>query len=397
MTYKKYYVGGCVRDEILDKTPNDFDFVIEGLSEKEYESIFPSHKKIGNHFPVYLNENGEEVALTRKETSNGNGYTDFNLNVIGVSIHEDLARRDFSMNSIAKHFVTGEIIDPFNGIHDIKNRIIRTINDDFVKDDPLRVFRLARFAAEFDFNIDKKTIAIIKRDKDHIKHVLPERIYLELEKAFKRSSQPSVFFRVLHHLDVLKFHFPFFEVASRIPAGPSEYHSTKSVLDHSLDSFDNAKRKGHSFDVAVASLFHDLGKILTKGDLLPHHFDHEFRADKLIDWIEKHHRFTAKQILLTRIATRNHMRFHVLLKIKNPVKLIRFFKVIKNNVDDIVKIADNDHELSPEQLVIIANLKKTFKETVIDIPKEILKKGKSVVTEFVERKYVDKFKEITKK
>jgi tRNA nucleotidyltransferase (CCA-adding enzyme) len=391
---KTYEVGGSLRNAELGKPANDIDFVVEA-TEVEFEAEFPDAKRVGETFPVYLID-GFEVALTRKEESTGDKYQDFALTAIGVSIHEDLARRDFTMNSIAKHVVTGEIVDPFDGKKDIRDRLVRTVNDDFMKDDPLRAFRLARFVSEFDFTIEAKTAAIIKRDKEQIKRVLPERIFEELKKAYKRSPQPSVFFRVLFHLEILKYHFPYFVVAAGIPAGPSQYHSTKSVFDHLLDAFDAAKYKGHSFDVAVASLHHDLGKILTKKDILPHHYGHEARGHKLLDFIEKHHRFTAKQIELSRVSGFHHMKFHTIEKTKSPIKLVRFFKGIKKYVDEVIQVADNDHELSATQHKILADLKRTFKETVIDVPKETLAKGKEAVVAFVEQKYAAKYKEITK-
>jgi tRNA nucleotidyltransferase (CCA-adding enzyme) len=361
--------------------------------------MFPNHQKINimGKFPVYLNDNMEEVALTRSEDfSEGGGDKNVQIKEVGTSIDKDLARRDFSINSIAIKYSDGSLVDTFNGAEDIKNRLIRTINDRFVIEDPNRVYRLARFVAEFDFNIDSKTIQIVKRDKAHVAEVQPERIYAELKKTYERASQPSIFFRVLFHLDVLKYHFPYFNVASRISAGPNQYHGSKSVFEHLLDAFDNAKLKGHSFDVALASLHHDLGKILTDKKLLPKHHGHENRGYKLVNWIEKHHRFTAKQLELMRVSGYTHMRFHVLEKIQSPIKLIRFYKAIKRNVEEVIEVADNDHELNAEQHKILADLKRTFAETKIEIPKEISVKGKEAIINFVEQRYASTYKEITR-
>ena len=394
LKHKAWEVGGSIRNELLNRPANDVDYVIEGVSEEEFEKHFPNAPKVGNTFPVYLIENNE-VALARTEISIGSKYQDFEVKS-GVSIHEDLSRRDFTINSLARNVHTGDLVDPFDGASDIRNRIIRTINDNFVNDDPLRIFRLARFAAEFDFNVDRKTVEIIKRDKEQIKRVLPERIYAELKKAYERSSQPSIFFRVLYHLDVLKYHFPYFNVAAHIQAGPNQYHSNKSVFEHLLDAFDNAKSKDHSFDVALASLHHDLGKILTKRSILPHHYAHEVRGIKLVNWIEKHHRFTAKQIELMKVSGSQHMRFHMLTKIKTPIKLIRFYKAIRNHVDEVIQVADNDHELNSDQYKILNDLKRTFKETKIEIPIEIQKKGKEAIVNYVEQRYTQTYKEISK-
>ena len=394
LNHRAYEVGGSIRNELLGRPPNDIDFVIE-TNEEEFENIFPNAKRVGNTFPVYLIEDFE-VALTRTEKSTGKKYQDFEIEKVGVSINEDLARRDFTINSIARNFTTNMVVDPFNGINDIKARNLRTINDNFVIDDPLRVYRLARFASEFDFNIDKHTADIVRRDQKYIKNVNTERIYLELKKNYERSNQPSIFFRVLYHLDVLKYHFPYFNVASTIPAGPAKYHSNKSVFDHLLDAFDNAKSKGHTFDVAIASLHHDLGKILTDRKTLPHHYGHENRGIDLVNWIEKHHRFTAKQIELMKISGKQHMRFHVLEKTKSPIKLVRFYKNIKKYFMEVIQVADNDHELNETQLKILKNLHKAFQETEIIIPDIIIKKGKEAIVAYVEQQYANTFKGINR-
>ena len=392
LSNKTYEVGGSIRNEFLGRKPNDIDFVIE-TTEEEFNKIFPNAKKVGNSFPVYLIED-YEVALTRTERSSGTKYQDFIVDKIGVSIEEDLSRRDISINSIARNYITGELVDPYNGIDDINNKIIRTINPKFVLEDPLRVYRIARFAAEFDFNIDKKTIDIIQRDQKEIKRVLPERIYAELKKMYERSAQPSIFFRVLYNLGVLKYHFKPLYVATSIPAGPSKYHGNKSVFDHLLDSFDNAKYNGHSFSVAIASLVHDFGKIITQRSKLPHHYKHELRGIKLIEKFFESHKFDAHTVELAKVASRHHMQFHILTKIKKPVKLIRFYKSIKKLFKEVIEVAQNDHGVSIEEREILSNLEKTFKETEIVIPDEIHKKGKEAIINFVENKYAEKYKEI---
>ncbi len=395
LNHKAFEVGGSIRNELLGKKPNDIDYVIQA-TESEFEKVFPNAKRVGNTFPVYLID-GFEVALTRKEKNTGKSYQSFELEEIGVSIETDLSRRDFTLNSISRNYVTGEIIDPFNGTEDIKNGIIKTINPNFVKDDPLRIYRLARFASEFDFRIDKKTADIIKRDQKEIVRVLPERIYQELKKNYERSSQPSIFFRVLYNLDVLKYHFKPLFVAASIPAGPFEFHPNETVFDHLLNSFDNAKLNGCSFSVAISSLLHDLGKVLTPKSELPKHIAHEVRGLILIDAFFKNHRFDAHTMELTKTSSRYHIAFHNLTKIKKIVKLIRFFKAIRKNINEVIQVAQNDSELSKETIDILDNLKRTFNETIIDIPDDIKKKGRESIVNFVEDKYVKKYKEIINK
>jgi tRNA nucleotidyltransferase (CCA-adding enzyme) len=418
-----YKVGGAVRNHFLGKEAADNDYVVVA-TEEEFEKVFPDAERVGKTFPVYLHPiTRDEVALTREEYSSGEKYQDFEIKAIGVPIRLDLKRRDFSVNSIAQNVITGEIIDPYNGVEDIKNKILKTINDNFVKEDPLRIYRLARFAAEFDFTIDKETADIVKRDSKYIKNVLPDRIYAELKKNYERSNQPSIFFRVLFSLDVLKYHFKPLYVASFIPAGPSKWHpknhdwewtyfpetdsygfpktfrgnmeeNSNSVFDHLLNSFDNAKQNGHSFSVAIASLVHDFGKIITRRKELPKHHAHEFRGVKLIEKFFESHRFDAHTVELAKLASRHHMSFHYLTEIKKPVKLIRFYKSIKKMAEEVTQVATNDHGVSKEELEILNRLKTTFKTTVIDIPEVVKERGRESIVTFVEAKYVEQYKKL---
>lgn len=395
LNHKTYIVGGAVRNELLGLAPKDIDYVVEA-NETEYEKTFPNHQKIGKSFPVYLNDNGDEVALTRVEKSTGNSDKDFVLTACGVSITDDLARRDFSINSIAKHFVTGEIIDPFNGVEDIKNKLIRTVNDQFVVEDPNRVYRLARFVAEFGFSVEENTANIVRRDSEFVKNVEPDRVFVELKKVYDRAEKPSLFFKTLLELDILKIHFKPLYVLSKVPAGPVKYHGEKTALEHSLDAFDFAKANGFSFDIALAGLFHDTGKGVTKRELLPKHHGHEVFSALINKQFVKQHRFTAKQNELIVVFARNHMFFHVIEEVKNPLKLVRFFKRIKKHAGEIITAANTDHPLTAAKLEVLDRLVETFKSTVVDIPKSVHDKGKESVVSFVEQCHVKRFKELSK-
>lgn len=397
LNHKVYVVGGAIRNKLMGLAPKDIDYVVEATQE-EFEAVFPTYKRVGEGFPVYLNDNGDEIALTRQEVSNGDTYRDFVVTGVGVSIHEDLARRDFSINSIAEHFVTGEIVDPFGGVEDINNKVLRTVNDNFVKEDPTRVYRLARFVAEFDFEVEDKTAMIVVRDREHVKYVLPERVYAELKKVYERADKPSRFFSVLLGLGVLNIHFKPLYVMSRISAGPNQFHGGKSAFEHAMDSFDYAKANGYSFDVALAGLFHDTGKGVSKraaeGEN-QHHYGHEIMSYAINKKFVDQHRFTAKQNEIIVTFARQHMYFHLLEKIKNPVKLVRFYKKIKKHVDEIIHAANTDHPLNAEKIEILERLKRTFKETVIDIPVHIQKRGREAIVEYVDNQYAQKYKEIS--
>jgi tRNA nucleotidyltransferase (CCA-adding enzyme) len=403
MDEKIWEVGGSLRNRALGKTAADLDYAAE-YTRAEFEAKYPTAKYTGKDFPVYLLAllNGpkpDEFALTRTEKSTGPKDTDFVTTGEGVSIVDDLIRRDFPINSIARNIATGEILDPLNGYKDIEDRILRANTDVSFIESSVRIYRLARFAAEleeFNFTIEPRTIQLAKESNHLLQFVVPDRVYAELKKVYARSATPSRFFRVLQEVDALRTHFKPLHIAQFVPAGPAQYHGDHTVLDHSLEAFDRAKQKGHSFAVALASLFHDTGKVVTKKSLLPSHVQHELRSYWINKKFVKQHRFTASEEELIVAAARNHMDFHAILKIKKHVKLIRFYLRIKRRAEEFIQVADNDHPLCAEQLVVLANLKRTIKETVIDIPKEILHKGNDAVTSFVEQRYTETYKKILK-
>lgn len=397
LSEKTYLVGGAVRNMIMGKDPKDMDYVIEQTTEEELLSVFPEAQKVGNSFPVFL-INGDEVALARIENSTGEGYTDFDV-VSGVSILEDLGRRDLTINSIAKNVATGEIVDPYNGIQDIHNKVIRTINTKAFEDDSLRIYRAVRFAVEFGFEIEPETAELMKKSIHLLKAVSPERVAIELEKVYSRSETPARFFQILLELGGLQIHFKPLYVMSKIGAGGVKYGRSPKLtaFDHAMDSFNYAKAHKYSFDVALAGLFHDTGKGITKKAATPEeqkHSGHEIRSYIINKQFVKQHRFSAHANELIVMFAKNHMRVHDLTKIKHAIKLVRFYKVIKNHFDEFVQAANTDHELTVEQLTVLENLRKAFKTTKIDIPVEITKKGREAVVNFVEQQYTKTYLEL---
>ena len=183
---KIYKVGGCVRDELLGMDPQDIDYVVVGATPQimlEHE-----YKQVGKDFPVFLHPiTGEEYALARKEVSTGDGYQDFKF-YFGpdVTLKEDLSRRDFTINAIAKDLNTSELIDPFNGIYDLKTGLLRHINNSF-KTDPLRILRGCRFSAQLRFHLHADTIMLCRKmvRLGMLKSLSAERIWKEIEKALQ--------------------------------------------------------------------------------------------------------------------------------------------------------------------------------------------------------------------
>lgn len=205
--FKHYKVGGCVRDFVLGKPVNDVDYVVVGATPEEMLAL--KFSQVGADFPVFLHpETKEEYALARTERKSGNGYNGFTCySEPSVTLEDDLARRDFTMNAMAMDD-DGTIIDPYNGLADIQSGIMRHVSDAFA-DDPLRVLRGARFAARYDFKIAPETENLMRHlvDSGELDHLTPERIVVEFNKGFE-TKQPSVMFKILNDLGAMAHLFP---------------------------------------------------------------------------------------------------------------------------------------------------------------------------------------------
>jgi len=352
---KVYYVGGCVRDGIMNIIPHDIDYVIEKTSTEEYESIFPEHKKVGVSFPVYIHsELNSEIALARVEraTSECGNYHDFEVKT-NVSIESDLSRRDFSINSIAKNYLTHEYVDPFNGIHDIKNKILRCVNPKAFIEDAIRIYRGARFIARFNLTVEKETLKLIKEHKHILKAVNNERVYIELKKTYNEAKTPSLFFDFLKDINAIDYHFDILE--------PKIYKSN-------LDAFNKAKENFYSFDVALAALFHNIDD------------------KKLRTFINKH-KFTAKQnelIINFNLIKKDFDNLETL----SIIEVVQFFMKIKKNLFQYIEIYDATNTIDSSKSTILFKMKDVFEKTQICVPKEIQSKGKKSIIDYVEHEYV---------
>jgi tRNA nucleotidyltransferase/poly(A) polymerase len=201
-----WLVGGAVRDQLMFGKANDHDYLITGLNPND----LPFKKVVGNAFPVFLVRVGGvecEVALARKEVKVGKGYKGFDCYAgADVTLEEDLARRDLTINAMAIHVLSGRLADPFHGQEDIQKKLIRHTTEAFVED-PLRVYRVARFTSRFsDFQVHLDTIEIMRNMKTELRELSSERVWKELEKALL-SAMPERFFQVLAEADLLSEHF----------------------------------------------------------------------------------------------------------------------------------------------------------------------------------------------
>lgn len=276
---KLYLVGGAVRDELMGICPQDKDYCVTGLSKEDIKKSFPEAKIVGKDFPVYIID-GCEVALARREYKIANGYKGFEVKTSKeINIVEDLKRRDITINAIAKDVLTEEIIDPFGGIQDIKNKIIRSVSSAF-KEDPLRVYRVARFAAKLDFAVEKDTIYMMKSLKNEMKYITSERVYEELKKALQ-TDKPSIFFNILKQADVLDVHFK--EIYDLIGVvQPQKYHPEGDVYAHTMIVLDSVSKNTPDVSVRFAALVHDLGKAKTPKEILPQHIGHDEAGVELV-------------------------------------------------------------------------------------------------------------------
>lgn len=299
-----YLVGGAVRDEIMNRKVHDEDYCVTGIGKETFEKLFPKAYKRGKSFGVYDIEN-KEFALARKDKKIGKGHKEFEVqNGKDITIEEDLARRDITINSIAKDVLTEEIIDPYEGIEDIQNKIIRATTDSFIED-PLRVYRVARFASELNFVVEEKTIKMMRKIKEELKTLSPERVFTEFRNALK-SNKPSVFFEVLKKANILDVHFK--EIYDLIgQTQPVEYHPEGDSYNHTMVVVDKAAILTDNVEIRFSALVHDLGKGITPKEMLPHHYGHDKNGVKLVENLGNRLKIPNSWIKCGKVSAKEHM------------------------------------------------------------------------------------------
>lgn len=251
--FNTYLVGGAVRDMIMGKTPKDYDYVVVGATPQDMLDM--GFTQVGADFPVFL-KHGEEYALARTERKSGKGYKGFEVSFDPtVTLEEDLKRRDLTINAIARHTATGDIVDPYGGRKDIKNRVLRHVSDAFAED-PLRVLRVARFAARYpDFKIAEETWVMLESivESGELETLTKERVWNELEQAM--STAPGRFFEVLDHIDALYSIFP-----GRVARMFSTNYKRLMFIQRDVDlKFQRWVNLFHNIDVNTLRDFEKLG------------------------------------------------------------------------------------------------------------------------------------------
>jgi tRNA nucleotidyltransferase (CCA-adding enzyme) len=277
---KTYLVGGSVRDEILGLPVTDHDYVVVGSSPDEMIQL--GYRPVGKDFPVFLHpESQEQYALARTERKVSRGYKGFEVYASPeVTLQEDLARRDLTINSIAKD-QDGNIIDPFDGVADLEAGLLRHISPAFTED-PVRVLRTARFAARFGFRIAPETLALMSEmvHNGEVDALVPERMWQELARGLMER-KPSRMFYALRECSALARIMPEVNTLFGVPQ-PAQYHPEIDTGVHVMMVIDHAASKNYSLPVRFAGLTHDLGKGTTPPEEWPRHIGHEVRSVQLL-------------------------------------------------------------------------------------------------------------------
>ena len=278
---KVYTVGGAVRDELLGLPVKDHDHVVVGSTPDEMEAA--GYKPVGKDFPVFLHpKTHEEYALARTERKTGLGYKGFQVHADpDVTLEEDLARRDLTINAIAKD-ESGDLIDPYHGVADIQARILRHVSPAF-SEDPVRILRAARFASRFtEFTVAPETLVLMRQmvAAGEVDALVPERVWQELSKGLMEA-KPSRMFNVLRECGALARILPEVDRLWGVPQ-PAQHHPEIDTGVHVMMVIDYAASRRYSLPVRFAALTHDLGKGTTPKDILPRHIGHEERSVDLL-------------------------------------------------------------------------------------------------------------------
>ncbi len=321
---KIYLVGGAVRDQLLGLDAGDRDWVVVGATQQQMEA--QGFKAVGRDFPVFLHPHtGEEHALARTERKSGRGYRGFVVDADpSVTLEQDLQRRDFTLNAIARDEDTGELVDPWGGVRDIEARVLRHVGPAFVED-PLRVLRAARFMARFaplGFTLAPETAELMRHiaASGELDALVPERIWQELRKAL-RSPRPSAFLRTLHDTGALASILPEVDALYGVPQR-AEFHPEVDTGVHQEMVSDMAARLAPGDDLAgFAALTHDLGKALTPADQLPRHVMHEQRGLKPLAALCERLKVPADHRQLAEAVCREHLNVHRIDELRDATVL----------------------------------------------------------------------------
>jgi len=306
-----YLVGGYVRDQLLGLNTKDRDWLVVGATADEL--LKQGYRQVGKDFPVFLHpETNEEYALARTERKISAGYSGFSFHAdTGVTLEEDLARRDLTINAIAQSD-KGNLIDPYNGQADIKAKILRHVSPAFIED-PVRILRIARFAARFaelGFVIADETLALMQNmvRSGEVDSLVPERVWQETMRALAEKT-PARYFEVLRECGALEKLFPEIDRLWGVPQ-PEKHHPEIDTGIHTMMVLTQAAKLSSDPKVRFAALVHDLGKGTTPKSQWPKHIDHESRGVPLVEALCDRYRIPNDYRELGIIVAKYHLHYH---------------------------------------------------------------------------------------
>ncbi|MEE8379228.1 MAG: multifunctional CCA addition/repair protein [Gammaproteobacteria bacterium] len=305
-----YLVGGAVRDKLLGLKPKECDWVVVGATPAEMLNL--DYKQVGKDFPVFLHpETHEEYALARTERKTAPGYYGFDVHTApDVTLVEDLLRRDLTANAIAETS-DGELIDPFNGQQDIQHKILRHVSPAF-SEDPVRILRVARFAARFahlGFSVAPETNTLMQSmvEAGEVDALVPERVWAETNKALGEQT-PSRFFEVLRECGALEKLFPEIDRLFGVPQ-PEKHHPEIDTGVHTMMVLEQAAKLSPDNEIRFAALLHDLGKGTTPKSEWPRHIGHEQRGVPLVTELCTRYRVPNNYRELAELVTHYHLHY----------------------------------------------------------------------------------------
>ncbi|MEW6765041.1 MAG: multifunctional CCA addition/repair protein [Pseudomonadota bacterium] len=324
-----YLVGGAVRDSLLGLPVRERDYVVVGATPADIEAMLArGFSQVGKDFPVFLHpETREEYALARTERKSAPGYHGFVVHAApDVTLEDDLARRDLTINAIAQA-ADGTLVDPYGGTRDLQARLLRHVSPAFVED-PVRLLRVARFAARFaglGFRVADETMALMRRmvENGEVDALIPERVWQEIVKALD-TDQPTRFFEVLRETGALARLLPELDALFGVPQ-PEKHHPEIDCGIHSLMVLQQAVRLGADMPTRFAALMHDLGKGTTPPELWPHHYGHERRGAHLIEALAERLRLPAEVRDLAIMTARWHTHAHKVFELR-PSTLLKLLE-----------------------------------------------------------------------
>ncbi|KXS32424.1 MAG: Multifunctional CCA protein [Candidatus Gallionella acididurans] len=310
---KIYCVGGAVRDRLLGLPVQDHDWVVVGSTPEDM--VAQGFRQVGKDFPVFLHpQTHEEYALARTERKTARGYQGFAVYAApDVTLEQDLLRRDFTINAIAQEFddkhADGKLIDPHNGVADLRAGILRHVSPAF-SEDPVRILRAARFAARFGFTIAPETLQLMRGmvTNGEVDALVAERVWQELARGLMGKT-PSRFFETLRSCGALAKIIPEVDALFGVPQ-PEKYHPEIDCGIHTMLVVDDAARHDYPLEVRYAALTHDLGKATTPADILPRHIGHELRSVELVRKLSQRLRASVECSDLALLAARFHGDIH---------------------------------------------------------------------------------------